>query len=132
MGDRVEDEEAAEALRVVDGPVQAVQSPVMRYQSRIPQVERLQELLRPFGMTPDLERLGPVRLVGAPGPEEVGNDHPVAGLKQRRDEVAVDVAPRRVAVYHHDWGRITRPLVNVMKPAVCGLVPVRLVWPRAT
>src|SRR5215208_312993 len=42
MGYGVEDEETAEALRVLNGPVQAVQSPVMGYQSCIPKVERLQ------------------------------------------------------------------------------------------
>src|SRR5215217_2118281 len=83
-------------------------------------------------MTPDLVDLRLVRLVGAPRTEEVGNDHPIAGLDQRGDEVAVEIAPRRVAMHQHDRGRVTRALVYVMEPAVPGLVPVRLVRPRAT
>jgi hypothetical protein len=65
VGDGVEDEQTAEALWVVDGPVQAVHAPVMGHQRRIPKVQRLQQLLGPFGMTPDLVDLRPVRLVGA-------------------------------------------------------------------
>src|SRR5215211_6624014 len=83
-------------------------------------------------MTPDLVDLRLVRLVGAPRTEEVGNDHPIAGLDQRGDKVAVEVAPRRVAMHQHDRGRVTRALVYVMESAVSGLVPVRLVRPRTT
>jgi hypothetical protein len=42
VGDGVEDEQTAEALWVVDGPVQAVHAPVMGHQRRIPKVQRLQ------------------------------------------------------------------------------------------
>src|SRR6266508_6250076 len=81
----------------------------MGHQRRIPEIERLQQLLRPFGVTPDRVDLRPVRLVGAPGTEEVENDHPIAGLDQRGDEVAVQVPPGRVAVDHHHRPTLAGP-----------------------
>jgi hypothetical protein len=44
----------------------------MGHESRVVKIEPLQQLLRPFGVTPDLVDLRSVRLVGAPGAEEVG------------------------------------------------------------
>jgi hypothetical protein len=80
-------------------------------------------------MTPDHVGLRPVRLVRAPGTEQIGNDHPIAGLDQRQDEVAVEVAPRRVAVHEHDRASVTPTLIHIVEPTVGGLVPVRLVRP---
>ena len=57
------------------------------------------------------ERVGRVdaRLVGIAGADAVGRDHPVAGLGQRQDEVAVEEAPGRVAVQQQH--RAARPWV---------------------
>jgi hypothetical protein len=55
----------------------------MRHQRRIPKIQRLQQALGPLGITPDRVDLWLDRLVGAPGTEQVGNDHPKAGLDQR-------------------------------------------------
>src|SRR2546430_12997563 len=87
------------------------------------------QLLRPFGMAPDPVDLRPVRLVGAPGTEEVGNDHPVAGLDQRGDEVAGEGGPPPGAGPPQEPGRGTGGLLHASKPAVRGLRPVRA--PRA-
>ena len=54
------------------------------------------------------------RLVGPPEPDEVGRDTPEAGLDEHRDHVAVQVAPRRLAVEQQHHRAVGRPLVEVV------------------
>ena len=64
-----------------------------------------------------------LRFVRKAATEVVGRNHPVT-LTQRRDEVAVVVAPGRIAVQEQQHWRITRALVEIVKTAHLELQPV--------
>ena len=64
------------------------------------------------------------RLVGAPEAGEVRTDHPVAARHERRQHLAVQVRPRRLAVEADDGA--TRTLVEVVHPEAVHLGVVGL------
>ena len=92
-------------------------APVLPEERDVTQVEVIeQQLAHPL----DVAGVGVVallgRLVAAPESHQVGGDHPVSGGNQRGDHVAVQVAPRWLAVHQQDRRGVGRPLVEVVHP----------------
>ena len=56
--------------------------------------------------------LDPAGLVGAAEADQVGREHAVSGVSQRRNHRAVQVAPGGLAVQQHDRRAICRTLVQ--------------------
>jgi hypothetical protein len=105
----VEDEEPVHPLWMPGCPVQPDRSaPVPRHDRRALQVERLQQRVEPFGVARDAVELRVGGLVGAAEAEVVGHDRAMPGLDQRWDEVAVQIAPGRVAMHHHHRAPVRR------------------------
>ncbi len=96
----VADDDAGEAVGVLGDQTEAEQrAPVLAHQREARQVELVeQRLAEPV----DVALVGVLRtrrrLVGAAEADQVGCDAPVTGGGQHRDHVAVQVAPRRLAV----------------------------------
>ena len=56
------------------------------------------------------------RLVTTAEADEVGGDHPVTGGNQRRDHVAIEVAPRWLTVHQQHDGTVGPAFVQVVDP----------------
>ena len=122
----VHEHEAADAVRVLDREPQPDRAaPVVDDERGVAHVEVLEQR----GGERDVAVVGvPVavhRLVRAAEARQVGQDHAVAGVAHRRQHVAPQVAPRRLAVPHHHRPAVA--LVDVrhaqaVDGAVVGLV----------
>jgi hypothetical protein len=119
VGVGIENEEAVYPLRMAGRPVEADRtSPVLRDDGGASELKRLQQGVEPFRVTGDAVELRIVRLVRPPEAEMIGNDRPVARFHQGWDEVAVQVAPGRVAMHHHHRPTVGWALIDVVHAAV--------------
>lgn len=126
----VEDEERVDTFWVTRGPVQTDRpAPVVGHDRRPTQVEGLQERFHSLGVSRDAIQRGIARLVGAAEAEVVGHDGSVSGLDERRDEIAIQIAPGRIAVDHDHRPPIPRTDVDEMHAAVGRVEPLWLEWP---
>lgn len=130
--DGVEDVEAAHTVGVARRPREPDRTaPVLRHHRRLVEVERFEQRLEPIGVPRDAIQLGAIRLVRAAEAEVVGDDGAVACGDQRRDEVAIEVAPGRVAVHQDDRAPAAGSLVDVVHASVAAVEPVRGEGPGA-
>src|SRR5687767_8492775 len=94
-------------------------------------VERLQQRVEALHVTRDPVKLRPGGLVRSTEPQMVGHDRTMAGTGERADELAVQEAPRRVAMHEHHGTAVARTLVDVVHAPIRRLEPARLIGPEA-
>ena len=128
----VRDDDAGEPVGLLPrDPQPDERAPVLAEQRDVRQADEV----HPAGHPVDVSLVGVVGdgggLVGLAEPDQVGREHPVAGVDERRDHRAVEVAPGRLAVQQHHHGAVARPFVDVVHPEGAVLTgldrgPVRL------
>ena len=92
-------------------------APVLAHERDVAQVELTEKgSAHPLDMTRVRVRGAVGRLVGAAEAHEVGCDTTKSGVGQDRDHLAVQEAPRRLAVHQQHDRSVGRPLVEVVNP----------------
>ena len=110
----VQDHQARDAIGALDGEPQPDRAaPVLDDDGRLAQVELVGEALDRRVVEVVRVVLDPGRLVRATEAEVVGRDR-ARGAGDRRDHLAIEECPRRLAVEHEH--RIARALVHVVHP----------------
>ena len=113
----VHDHEPREPLGHADDLRETGRSaPVLREQRDVAEVERLDQSLRFAVWRAMSYQAGSRDLVASPEPDVIGRDAAEPGVSHRRDDVPVEVAPRRHPVDHERDGRIPGSLVDVVHP----------------
>ena len=129
--ERVQDEEAVDPLRMLRRPVQADRpAPVLRHDDRrrAGRATRAARRAAARGAALGTAR-GHAASSERPNPRWSGTIARCPASTSGRDEVAVQVAPGRVAVHHHHGAAVARALVHVVHAPVGRVEPLRLVGP---
>ena len=103
-------------------------APVLHEQHDVLQLEAFKPRRHPLDVPQVGVILDPTGLVGAAKTDQVGREHAVAGLSERRNHLAVQVAPSGLAVQQHDRWAVDRTFVEVVHSqrlgVACGHVNV--------
>jgi hypothetical protein len=124
----VEDHEPLHAVGVLDRPAQADRpAPVLHHHRRVAHVDRVVSARDQLDVAVVAVPAPVGGLVGASEARVVDAQHPPTRLRERRDHLAVEVGPGRLAVEAHH--RLAFPHIEGVETQPVRLHPARLVAP---
>ena len=112
---------------IIRSPSSPPQSWTNTWKPSVGPIETADELGQPGDVVGVGVRRAIGRLVGAAEPDQVGRDDPIAGVDERRDHAAVQVAPGRLAVQQQERARLAGSLLDVRHAQPVDLDVLRLV-----